>query len=87
MDVLRADVYTRCFFRGTHNLEQGKGRVHEWQPQVSIPREYRRPLDVHHTRSLSLGLKLQDKQIGLFHRKTWHVFQTAVSVLHAGGGS
>lgn len=70
MDVLRAaDVYTRCFFRGTHNLEQGKGRVHDWQPQVSIPREYLLgkaywPLDVHHTRSLSLGLKLQDKQIG-----------------------
>ena len=40
-----------------------------------------------YTRSLPLRPKAQGKQMGLFHRNTGDVFQSAVSVLCPGGGS
>ena len=48
-----------------------------WEP-------LRRPLDVCQTWSLSLRLKLQNKQIGLFHKKTGGVFQSAVGFVSGG---
>ena len=62
----------------------GRKRVLRWCAVTYGPWEQvRRPLDVSQTGSLPLRLKLQNKQIGLFHRKTEGVFQ---SVQCPGGG-
>lgn len=48
----------------------------------SISREHlNRPLDVCQARILPIRLKLQDKQISLFHRTTGGMFQSYVPVL------
>lgn len=63
----------------TNDLHQGRGRVQRWCPLGSVSRVHlSRPLGVCQARRLTLRPKLQEKQIGLLHRKTWGVYQSAI---------
>ena len=51
-------------------------------PPASLPTErFSRPLDVCHMGSLSLRLKLHNKQRGHFQRKTWGSSQSVVGAV------
>lgn len=80
---IRAPYECTIFFppRYTSDVEWGRGRALRWHLLVCFPRLHTSgPLNVCQTRSL-LKVEVQVKSIGLFHRVTENVFQSAICVV------
>lgn len=68
---LQTSVLASSLLGSIRKQWQGRGRVQRWHPPAYITSKYLcRPPVVCQKWSLRLRLRLQDKQIGLFHRKT-----------------